>query len=227
MQDEELRQKIKEIVTDEEVAKQVLMTRELMTCYRCAIMEVETKFRVLDEKFSLHGERNPIESIKSRVKSPESIAEKLRRKGLAMTPEIVERELNDVAGVRVICSFVDDIYTLADWLTGQDDITLLRVKDYIKNPKPNGYRSLHLIIAIPNFLDDCKRNMKVEVQLRTITMESWANLEHKLRYKKDLDEEVVAKISKELFECSQLCDLLDAKMSHVKSVVSMHEDGDD
>ena len=173
MQDE-LRQKIKEIVTDEEVAKQVLMTRELMTCYRCAIMEVETKFRVLDEKFSLHGERNPIESIKSRVKSPESIAEKLRRKGLAMTPEIVERELNDVAGVRVICSFVDDIYTLADWLTGQDDVTLLRVKDYIKNPKPNGYRSLHLIIAIPIFLDDCKRNMKVEVQLRTITMESWA-----------------------------------------------------
>ena len=223
MRQDDLMRKIEDIVTDEDVIRQVLMTRELMTCYRCAIMEVETKFRVLDEKFSLHGERNPIESIKSRVKSPESIAAKLRRKGLPMTAKTVENELNDVAGVRVICSFVDDIYTLAEWLTGQDDITLIATKDYIKNPKPNGYRSLHLIISIPIFLDDCKRNMKVEVQLRTITMESWANLEHKLRYKKDLSEEVTAKISEDLYECSQLCALLDDKMSYVKGVVAGRE----
>ena len=217
MQDEELRQKIKEIVTDEEVAKQVLMTRELMTCYRCAIMEVETKFRVLDEKFSLHGERNPIESIKSRVKSPESIAEKLRRKGLAMTPEIVERELNDVAGVRVICSFVDDIYTLADWLTGQDDITLLRVKDYIKNPKPNGYRSYHLVLQVPVFLSDRKEMVRVEVQLRTIAMDFWASLEHQINYKTSC--EVPDSVVDELKQCADIIAQTDERMQQLSKQI--------
>ena len=144
--------------------------KELMTFYKCAIMEVETKFKVLNERFKLSIDRNPIDSIHTRLKSLDSIAGKLKRKGLRMTPNTIEQNLSDVAGVRVICSFVDDIYMLADCLVSQDDITLVRVKDYIKNPKDNGYRSLHLIIEVPIFLDTEKRNMKVEVQLRTIAM---------------------------------------------------------
>ena len=144
-----------------------------MARYRCAIMEVETKFRILDEQLSLQKERNPIESIKTRLKSPESIRGKLKRRELPLTLDSIENNLNDVAGVRVICSFVDDIYMLADCLIQQDDIELLETKDYIKHPKPNGYRSLHLIIQIPIFLQNEKRLMKVEVQLRTIAMEFW------------------------------------------------------
>ena len=190
-----------------------------MARYKCAILEVETKFRVLDEIFSIQNERNPIESIKTRLKSPESIIKKLMKKNLPMSPDAVERELSDVAGVRVICSFLDDIYMLSDCLINQDDVTLIEIKDYIKNPKENGYRSLHLIIEIPIFLHNETRNMKVEVQLRTITMESWADLEHKLRYKKDLSEELDSKISKELSECADLCNILDKKMLSVKNIV--------
>ena len=159
--------------------------RELMTYYQCAIMEVETKFRVLNERFKLSIERNPIDSITSRLKSLDSIVQKLERKKLPMTVEAIEQNLFDVAGIRIICSFVDDIYMLADCLVSQDDIKLVRVKDYIKNPKENGYRSLHLIVEVPIFLENGKRSVKVEVQLRTIAMEFWANLEHQLRYKKE------------------------------------------
>ena len=164
--------------------------KRLMSYYRCAIMEIETKFRVLDEQFSLRHERNPIDTIKSRLKSPESILEKLNRRGYPKTLSSVESNLTDIAGVRVICSFKDDIYMLADCLLKQDDVKLIAAKDYIKNPKPNGYRSLHLIVETPIYLQDGKRQMKAEVQLRTIAMEFWANLEHKLRYKKNLPPEL-------------------------------------
>ncbi len=160
--------------------------RELMSYYRCAMMEVETKFNVLNEELSLQYDRNPIESIKTRLKSPESIAEKLQRRGFPLTVESIEENLNDIAGVRVICSFPSDIYQLADAFLKQDDITLLQRKDYIAAPKPNGYRSLHLIVETPIFLHDQKRMMRVEVQFRTISMDWWASLEHKIRYKKDL-----------------------------------------
>lgn len=220
MEQKTLQQKLSEVLTDKQIAEQLLLTRELMACYKCAMYEVETKFRVLNENFSVQNERNPIESIKTRLKSPESIANKLSKKGLSMTPETVERELHDVAGVRVICSFLDDIYMLSDCLINQADVTLIEKKDYIKNPKDNGYRSLHLIIEIPIFLHDHTRNMKVEVQLRTITMESWADLEHKLRYKKNLSEELQGKIGEELAECAALCNTLDKKMLSVKNIVS-------
>ena len=121
-------------------------TKDLMSCYRCAIMEIETKFRVLDERFSLAHDRNPIDDIQSRLKSPESIRDKLLRKNLPFTPESIEKNIFDVAGVRIVCSFVDDIYMLADCLLKQDDIILIKRKDYIQNPKENGYRSLHLIV---------------------------------------------------------------------------------
>lgn len=194
-------------------------TKELMAYYRCALLEVETKFRVLNEQFSLQHARNPIDSIKSRVKTPESIIGKLERKGLPYTLEAIESELNDIAGVRVICPFVDDIYILADCLLQQDDVRLIERKDYIANPKPNGYRSLHLIIEVPIFLRNEKRLMRVEVQLRTIAMETWANLEHKLRYKKDLDEETSALVAGELTSCSEMTALVDRKMQYVRNVI--------
>ena len=194
-------------------------SQELMSRYRCAIMEVETKFRVLNEQFSLQHDRNPIESIKTRLKSPDSILEKLHRKNLPLTLASIENNLFDIAGIRVICSFVDDIYMLADCLTRQDDITLIEEKDYIRTPKENGYRSLHLIVEVPIFLQDEKRNMKVEVQLRTIAMEFWANLEHRLRYKKDLPEDVLAATENSLMECANISSMLDEKMQCIRNVV--------
>lgn len=191
----------------------------LMSCYRCAILEVETKFRVLNEQFSLSYERNPIDSIKTRLKSADSIRGKLKRKNLPVTLSSIEKELNDVAGIRVICPFVDDIYMLADCLLKQDDIKLIERKDYIKNPKQNGYRSLHLIVEIPIFLQNEKRLMKVEVQLRTIAMEFWANLEHKLRYKKSLPEENALMIAAELSECAEMSAFLDQKMQKIRDVI--------
>lgn len=193
--------------------------QRLMSCYRCAILEVETKFRVLNEQFSLQHERNPIESIKSRLKSMESIQEKLQRKGYPMNAESIQKNLKDVAGIRAICSFIDDIYMLADCLVHQDDITLLEEKDYIKHPKENGYRSLHLIVEIPIFLQQEKKSMKVEVQLRTIAMEFWANLEHRLRYKKNLEENVARSTSKELQECAQVSAMLDTKMQSIRDII--------
>lgn len=195
--------------------------RELMSRYRCAIMEVETKFKVLNEELSMESERNPIESIKSRLKSPESIFEKLMRKNLPITLESIEGNLFDIAGVRVICSFIDDIYMLADCLIKQDDVTLIEMKDYIRNPKGNGYRSLHLIISIPIFLQNEKRNMKVEVQLRTIAMEFWANLEHRMRYKKDLSPELLEKISEELSECAETSAQLDLRMQEIRYTIEL------
>ena len=194
--------------------------QEMMSRYRCAIMEVETKFRVLNEQFSLQHERNPIENIKTRIKSPDSIRRKMAKKGLTpLTLSAIEENLNDVAGIRVICSFIDDIYMLADCLTGQDDITLIECKDYIKHPKENGYRSLHLIVEVPIFLQNEKRNMKVEVQLRTIAMEFWANLEHRLRYKKDLPETVQQSTADELYQCAEISAQLDRRMQQVRYTV--------
>ena len=186
----------------------------LMMQYRCAIMEVETKLKVLDAEFSQEYNRNPVEAIKSRLKSPVSISDKLRRKGYAVTVENIEKYLKDVAGVRVICSFPDDIYRLAALLEKQDDIILLEKKDYIKNPKPNGYRSLHLILDIPIFLSNEKKHMKVEVQFRTIAMDFWASLEHKLKYKKNVENSEI--IVEQLKKCADSIEKLDYQMQEIR-----------
>ena len=193
--------------------------QKLIACYRCALLEVETKFRVLNEEFSLQHERNPIENIKTRLKSPNSIREKMIRKNIPISLNAMEERINDIAGIRVICSFLNDIYMLAECLLQQDDVILLERKDYIKNPKPNGYRSLHLIIQIPIFLQNEKKNMKVEVQLRTIAMEFWANLEHRLRYKKNLDESVVTQTAEELMQCAEVSTMLDEKMQRIRDII--------
>ena len=187
--------------------------RELMSYYRCAMMEVSTKFNVLDEELSLQYDRNPIEAIKTRLKSPESIMDKLSRRGLPFSAESIEHNLNDIAGVRVICAYISDIYMLRDALLRQDDIVLLQEKDYIKNPKPNGYRSLHLIVETPIFLHDQKKQMRVEVQFRTMAMDWWASVEHKLRYKKPAAPE---EVNSELKECAEISADLDKRLEKLR-----------
>lgn len=199
------------------IQKNIMPMNELMAYYRCAIMEVETKFNVLNEEFSLQYDRNPIENVKSRLKSTDSIIRKLKKKELPFSLEAIQENINDVAGIRVICSFPEDIYMLADCLLNQDDIKLITKKDYIKNPKKSGYRSLHLIIEVPIFLKNEKRYMKVEVQLRTIAMDFWASLEHKLRYKKNISLEEAEIISKELLECSEISATLDKRMEDIRN----------
>ncbi len=187
--------------------------------YSCAIMEIETKFKVLNEQFSLKYDGNPIESIHSRVKDYDSIIRKVIHKNIPRNLESIEEQINDIAGVRVVCSFVDDIYRLADCLLQQDDITLIRMKDYIKNPKPTGYRSLHLIVSVPIFLENEKKDVKVEVQLRTIAMDFWASLEHKLRYKKNISPEMLNKLAHELTDCAEISASLDSRMQNVRNLI--------
>lgn len=186
----------------------------LMAYYKCAIMEVQTKLNVLNEEFSLQHDRNPINTIKTRLKSILSITEKLERNNLSLTVENIEEYLNDVAGIRVICSFTDDVYMIANALLCQDDITLIRKKDYIAHPKLNGYRSLHLLVTVPIFLANEKRIMKVEIQLRTIAMDVWASLEHQLRYKKDF--EFSEEMADELKKCADLSSELDYRMDKLR-----------
>lgn len=174
----------------EGIAKNFVRNKDfirMMTLYKCAIMEVETKLNVLNEEFSLQYDRNPFESIETRLKSPASIIEKLQLRGIPVTVENMQSKLYDIAGIRVVCSFKEDIYRLADLLIQQDDILLFSKKDYIENPKPNGYRSLHMILDIPIFLEEGKQHMKVEVQFRTIAMDFWASVDHKLKYKKQIN----------------------------------------
>ena len=201
----------------DKIEDNMMPLKRLMAYYRCAIMEVETKFNVLNEEFSLEYDRNPIETIKTRLKSTESIIKKLVRRNFPLTVDSIEANLNDIAGVRVVCSFLEDIYLLADCLLQQDDVKLIQVKDYIKNPKPNGYRILHLIIEIPIFLKDEKKDMRVEVQLRTIAMDFWASLDHKLSYKKDIPEEEAKLLRQELLECAQISADLDVRMGEIKN----------
>ncbi len=190
---------------------------KLMTYYKCAVMEIETKFNVLNEEFALQHDRNPINSIKSRVKNPISIKEKLEKNKCPFTVEAIEKYLNDIAGIRVVCSFTDDVYMLADALLKQDDITLLERKDYIRNPKHSGYRSLHLICETPIFLSNEKKMMKVEIQLRTIAMDFWATIEHQLKYKKNF--KITNKMQKELYLCSQISSHLDEKMNSLRKII--------
>ena len=192
----------------------------MMSRYKCAVMEVETKFKVLNEQFSLEYDRNPIEAIKSRVKSIDSIIEKIQRKNIKPTLESVEENISDIAGVRVICSFREDIYYLAKCFLNQDDIRLVEIKDYIKKPKDGGYRSLHLIVQVPIFLQNEKRNVKVEVQLRTIAMDFWASLEHKLRYKKEINPADAEELAKDLKDCAETSMLLDIRMEEIKNRIN-------
>ncbi len=187
---------------------------KMMMIYNCAIRRVKTKFQVLNDELSITRQRNPIEFIKSRIKQPKSISSKLRRKGYPITVESAMGHLSDVAGIRVICAFIDDIYKVADMFTAQDDIELIKRKDYIKNPKMNGYRSLHLIVEVPVFFSDHKEQVRVEVQIRTIAMDFWASLEHQLKYKKDVED--AENIIYELRACADVINRTDYHMQSLR-----------
>ena len=199
---------------------------DLMMMYRCAIREVQTKLEVLDDEFSVEYKRNPISFIKTRIKKPESIYRKLQKLGYDFTAENIQEQLNDVAGVRVVCAFIDDIYTVANLIAGQDDIKVIKIKDYIKNPKPNGYRSYHMIVEIPVFFSKGKTPMRVELQIRTNGMDFWATLEHQLRYKKGIEDlPGYAEISEELLRSAQAVIETDNEMQKIKNKIGMFHRG--
>mgnify|MGYP002798669322 CR=1 FL=1 len=191
--------------------------RMAMMMYACAIREVKTKLEVLNDELSIKNQRNPIEMIKSRVKKPMSILEKLQRRGLEVSVASMTKNLDDVAGIRIICSFVDDIYEVAEMLVRQDDVTVIAIKDYIKNPKPNGYRSYHMIVEVPVFFSSSKKNIRVEVQIRTIAMDCWASIEHELKYKHDIANPEL--MQQELKHCSDQIASTDLSLSTLKELI--------
>ena len=191
--------------------------------YDAVLKEISTKLEILNNEFKLAHQYNPIEHITSRIKSAQSIARQIRIKGKELTVENIIKYVNDVAGVRIICSFTSDIYRIAKAIAKQDDVTVLQVKDYISEPKPNGYMSYHMIVAIPIFLSNDVVNTKVEIQIRTIAMDFWASLEHKIYYK--FDGKAPDGIREELRECANIISFLDQKMLAInESVKRYHED---
>ena len=200
-----------------ELLDTMLDFKELMFYYTSAIREIRTKLEILDTEFELKYQRNPISSIQTRLKSKLSILEKLQRKGLEISTESVEKNLNDIAGVRVICSYVDDIYSIAEALIRQSDIELIEKKDYISNPKPNGYRSLHLIVSVPVYFAESTRRVKAEIQIRTIAMDFWASLEHQIKYKKQINDP--QNIADQLKKCADIITYTDILMQNIRQQI--------
>lgn len=195
-----------------------------MQIYNAGIKEIRTKLEILDEEFQTKFAYNPIHHIESRLKSPQSIVKKVRAKGLPVTVESFSDNITDIAGIRVICNYIDDIYRVADLLTNQDDVTLVRVRDYIKNPKPSGYKSLHLIVEIPIFLSTGAIPIPVEVQIRTIAMDFWASLEHKLKYK--TSDDVSPDLRERLRICAEGISSLDLEMQDIHNEIRKRNDNE-
>ncbi len=189
---------------------QVTSWTEVILVYNAALKEIGTKLEILNEEFKHVHRYNPIEHIKSRIKTSESIVKKLKRHGYESTIENMVQYVNDIAGIRVICSFTSDIYRIAEMISNQNDIKILSIKDYIKNPKESGYKSYHMIVSIPIFLSDRMVDTKVEIQIRTVAMDFWASLEHKIRYK--FEGEAPQHIKEELVECARMVSDLDSRM---------------
>ncbi len=196
----------------------------IMLLYNSALKEIGTKLEILNNEFQHVHQYNPIEHIKSRVKTPESIVKKLKRRGYESTIENMVKYVNDIAGIRVICSFTSDIYRVAEILANQSDINVLSIKDYIKHPKESGYKSYHMIVTVPIFLSDGVVDTKVEIQIRTVAMDFWASLEHKIKYK--YEGYAPEHIKRELFECAEMVSDLDAKMmslnEEIRGVAAEH-----
>lgn len=199
------------------------LVRFMMT-YKFALEEVNTKINILKQEFQYADDYNPIEHVASRVKSPESIINKAYRKGYDLTLSSIRENIRDIAGVRITCSFISDIYKISHMLQNQKDIKLIEAKDYVKDPKPNGYRSLHLIIQIPVFMSDRVNYVYVEVQIRTIAMEFWASLEHKIYYK--YDGEIPVELKEELTEAAFSALKLDEKMENIHDQVNKIKEHD-
>lgn len=194
--------------------------KKVMLMYDSALKEVNTKLEILNEEFKLRHQYNPIEHITSRLKTPQSIAKKLRHNNRELTIENIVKYVNDVAGIRIICSFTSDIYRIADLIAKQNDVQVLKVKDYIMFPKPNGYSSYHMIVAVPIYLSNRVVNVKVEIQIRTIAMDFWASLEHKIYYK--FEGNAPERIRKELKECADIVSFLDHKMLTLNEEIKLY-----
>ena len=203
--------------TDYTVSSQVDSWKEVILIYNSALKEIGTKLEILNDEFQHVHQYNPIEHIKSRIKTSESIVKKLKRNGYESTIENMIQYVNDIAGIRIICSFTSDIYRIADMLRNQSDIKVFSVKDYIKNPKPSGYKSYHMLITVPIFLSDRIVDAKVEIQIRTVAMDFWASLEHKIHYK--FEGNAPAHIKEELVECAHMISDLDARMLSINEEV--------
>ena len=192
--------------------------KTIILLYNSALKEINTKLEILNDEFQHVHRYNPIEHIKSRIKSPESIVKKLRHRGYESTIENMVKYVNDIAGIRVICSFTSDIYNIAEMLANQNDINILSIKDYIRNPKESGYKSYHMIVEVPIYLSSGPVPTKVEIQIRTIAMDFWASLEHKIFYK--FEGSAPDYISQDLRECSEIVSMLDAKMLELNDTIS-------
>lgn len=193
---------------------------EMQHLYHSAIREISTKLEILNDEFQFIHKRNPIHNMQSRIKSLKSIFDKLDRKELEISIESAKENLNDIAGIRVICYYIDDIYMIAKMLTMQDDIKVIKVTDYIKNPKENGYRSYHLVVTVPVFFSDRKEIVPVEIQIRTIAMDFWASLEHQLRYK--TDDAIPPSVAMELQECADNIAYTDIKMQSIYKTIEKY-----
>ena len=198
---------------EEQLIESAMQLQQVMLLYEAGIREIKTKLDILSDESRISGKPNPIDSIKSRIKTPRSIIGKLKRRGYPISLQSMMENLNDIGGIPVICPFIEDIYTVADMLMRQDDLTLLEKKDYIRSPKPNGYRSLHLILEVPIFLSEATKPVRIELQLRTIAMDFWASLEHQLRYKSDI--EVPPQISDDLKACADVIAATDEEMQRI------------
>lgn len=194
--------------------------QNIMFLYNSAIKEVRTKLDIMNDEFQYIHQYNPIEYIKSRIKTPESIVNKLKRNGHEINMQNMVEHVNDIAGIRVVCSFTSDIYRLAETIGKQKQFTIVYIKDYLKHPKESGYRSYHMLITVPVQTSEGVRHTKVEIQIRTIAMDFWASLEHKLRYKKEIAPEDKDFLQRELLDCANTIAQLDARMEEVKDRIS-------
>lgn len=220
--EKELSKEIQALATNPDLAELLEEFKSLRHVYSAGIKEIRAKLEILDDEFKYRYDHNPIHHMEYRLKTAKSILTKARKKNIPLTMKAISSSIKDIAGVRVICNYTDDIYTIANVLINQDDITLLKTKDYIKNPKSNGYRSLHLVVEVPIFLADRKQPVPIEIQIRTIAMDFWASLEHQLKYKSYNNTSI--DIQQELLECAQTITSLDAKMENLHNVLK--GDGD-
>ncbi len=207
-----------------DVYDQVDSWNEVLLIYRSALKEINTKLEILNDEFQHVHRYNPIEHIKSRIKTSESIVKKLKKKGYESTIENMVEYVDDIAGIRIICSFTSDIYHIAEMLVNQNDIKVLEIKDYIKSPKQSGYKSYHMLVTVPIFLSDKKIDAKVEIQIRTVAMDFWASLEHKIHYK--FEGNAPEHIQDELVECARMVSDLDTKMQSLNEEVQSLLDED-
>ena len=210
-----------ELLLDAE--SQIETWQEVILVYNAALKQINTKLEILNDEFQHVHQYNPIEHIKSRIKTSESIVKKLRRHGYESTIENMVKYVNDIAGIRVICSFTSDIYRIAEMIRLQNDIHVIAVKDYIRLPKASGYKSYHMLVTVPVFLSDRTVDVKVEIQIRTVAMDFWASLEHKLQYKKNIPESQAKLLKDELYDCAQQSAALDKRMQNIRNVIAESE----